>query len=177
VPADTVLLKTSEKNGTCFIRTDQLDGETDWKLRVSVNTTQMLEKNSDLLDINAQIHAEKPQLNINSFEGLFIKNDENKTQEALSIENTLWSNTVLANGTAIGCVVYTGKETRSVMNTSQPTQKLGLLDKDLNNLTKVLFVAVVVLSIVMVALKGFHGPWYNYLFRFILLFSYIIPIR
>jgi phospholipid-translocating ATPase len=29
----------------------------------------------------------------------------------------------------------------------------------------------------MVALKGFHGPWYNYLFRFILLFSYIIPIR
>lgn len=28
----------------------------------------------------------------------------------------------------------------------------------------------------MVALKGFHGPWYRYLFRFILLFSYIIPI-
>lgn len=36
--------------------------------------------------------------------------------------------------------------------------------------------AVVLLSLVMVALKGFHGPWYRYLFRFILLFSYIIPI-
>lgn len=43
-------------------------------------------------------------------------------------------------------------------------------------MTKLLFIAVIVLSIVMVALKGFQGPWYRYLFRFILLFSYIIPI-
>jgi len=46
VPADIVLLKTSEKSGSCFIRTDQLDGETDWKLRVAVSTTQSLEKTS-----------------------------------------------------------------------------------------------------------------------------------
>jgi phospholipid-translocating ATPase len=44
VPADVVLLKTSEKAGTCFIRTDQLDGETDWKLKVAVSTTQNLER-------------------------------------------------------------------------------------------------------------------------------------
>lgn len=62
------------------------------------------------------------------------------------------------------------------MNTSKPQNKVGLLDKEINNLTKLLFTAVVVLSLVMVALKGFHGPWYRYLFRFILLFSYIIPI-
>ncbi len=35
VPADLVLLRTSDSSGTCFIRTDQLDGETDWKLRVA----------------------------------------------------------------------------------------------------------------------------------------------
>jgi len=28
-----ILLRTSEETGSCFIRTDQLDGETDWKLR------------------------------------------------------------------------------------------------------------------------------------------------
>lgn len=28
--------------GSCFIRTDQLDGETDWKLRVTVACTQRL---------------------------------------------------------------------------------------------------------------------------------------
>jgi len=176
VPADIVLLKTSEKSGTCFIRTDQLDGETDWKLRVAVSTTQNLEKISDLLDIGAQIYAEKPQLRIHSFEGIFIRNDVEKTQEPLSVENTLWSNTVLASGTAYGAIIYTGCETRSVMNTSKPENKSGLLDEEINNLTKLLFIAVVVLSLVMVALKGFQGPWYRYLFRFILLFSYIIPI-
>jgi len=31
-----VLVRTSERTGTCFIRTDQLDGETDWKLRLAV---------------------------------------------------------------------------------------------------------------------------------------------
>lgn len=40
VPADMVLLTTSEEEGTCFIRTDQLDGETDWKLKVAVGETQ-----------------------------------------------------------------------------------------------------------------------------------------
>lgn len=29
---------------------------------------------------------------------------------------------------------------------------------------------------VMMCLKGFGGPWYRYFFRFILLFSYIIPL-
>jgi phospholipid-translocating ATPase len=33
VPADLLLIKASEKNGCVFIRTDQLDGETDWKMR------------------------------------------------------------------------------------------------------------------------------------------------
>ena len=28
----------------------------------------------------------------------------------------------------------------------------------------------------MMCLKGFNGPWYRYMFRFVLLFSYIIPI-
>lgn len=38
-PADCLLLYTTEKNGSVFIRTDQLDGETDWKLRKAVAVT------------------------------------------------------------------------------------------------------------------------------------------
>merc|ERR1712213_91375 len=49
-------------------------------------------------------------------------------------------------------------------------------DLELNDLTKILFLATAVLSVLMVCLKGFEGPWYIYLFRFILLFSYLIPI-
>ncbi|XP_065389669.1 probable phospholipid-transporting ATPase IIB isoform X9 [Macaca fascicularis] len=136
--------------GSCFIRTDQLDGETDWKLKVAVSCTQRLPALGE--DSDPPVH------------------------ESLSIENTLWASTVVASGTVIGVVIYTGKETRSVMNTSNPKNKVGLLDLELNRLTKALFLALVALSVVMVTLQGFVGPWYRNLFRFLLLFSYIIPI-
>jgi phospholipid-translocating ATPase len=39
----------------------------------------------------------------------------------LSLENSLWSNTVLASsGYILGLVVYTGKETRAQMNSQIP---------------------------------------------------------
>jgi phospholipid-translocating ATPase len=63
-----------------------------------------------------------------------------------------------------------------VMNTSKPRSKVGLLDNEINTLTKLLFAALVILSIVMLVLKGFRGPWYRYMVRFFLLFSYMIPI-
>jgi phospholipid-translocating ATPase len=59
------------------------------------------------------------------------------TVEPLSAENVLWANTVLASGSAIGFVVYTGPETRAVMNTSHPQTKVGLLDLEINKLAKV----------------------------------------
>ncbi|XP_074211409.1 putative phospholipid-transporting ATPase IIB isoform X5 [Camelus bactrianus] len=163
--------------GSCFIRTDQLDGETDWKLKVAVSCTQRLPALGDLFSINAYVYAQKPQLDIHSFEGTFTREDSDPPiHESLSIENTLWAGTVVASGTVIGVVIYTGKETRSVMNTSNPKSKAGLLDLELNQLTKALFLALVALSVVMVTLQGFVGPWYRNLLRFLLLFSYIIPI-
>ncbi|XP_048662632.1 probable phospholipid-transporting ATPase IIB isoform X3 [Marmota marmota marmota] len=225
-----VFLRTSEKAGSCFIRTDQLDGETDWKLKVAVSCTQRLPALGDLFSIRAYVYAQKPQLDIHSFEGTFTREDSDPPiHESLSIENTLWASTIVASGTVIGVVIYTGKETRSVMNTSNPKNKasepanfwtlrkagvnesastlkgnqiallsfigflqrdktiphssnnclthgIGLLDLELNQLTKALFLALVVLSVVMVTLQGFAGPWYRNLFRFLLLFSYIIPI-
>uniref|UniRef100_A0A8D0GLU8 Phospholipid-transporting ATPase n=1 Tax=Sphenodon punctatus TaxID=8508 RepID=A0A8D0GLU8_SPHPU len=162
---------------SCFIRTDQLDGETDWKLKVAVSCTQRLPALGDLFSISAYVYAQKPQLDIHSFEGTFTREDSDPAvHESLSIENTLWASTVVASGTVIGVVIYTGKETRSVMNTSNPKNKVGLLDLELNQLTKALFLALVALSIVMVTIQGFVGPWYRNLFRFLLLFSYIIPI-
>uniref|UniRef100_A0A674NFF0 Phospholipid-transporting ATPase n=1 Tax=Takifugu rubripes TaxID=31033 RepID=A0A674NFF0_TAKRU len=175
IPADMIFLRTSEKTGACFIRTDQLDGETDWKLKIAVGCTQRLP--ADLFSIAAYVYAQKPHLDIHSFEGNFIREDvDPQVHESLSIENTLWASTVVASGTVIGVVIYTGKETRSVLNTSSAKNKFGLLDMELNRLTKALFLAQVLLSVVMVALQGFVGPWFRNLFRFVVLFSYIIPI-
>lgn len=55
----------------------------------------------------------------------------------LTAENVLWSNTVLAAGSAVGFVIYTGSDTRAVMNTSHPKTKVGLLDLEINKLAKV----------------------------------------
>ncbi|XP_039441902.1 probable phospholipid-transporting ATPase IIA isoform X2 [Culex pipiens pallens] len=175
VPADLILLRTSDKSGAVFVRTDMLDGETDWKLRLAVPATQKLASHNDLFSIGASLYVEKPQRDIHTFIGTYSKL-EGSEDEGLTVENTLWANTVVASGTAVGIVIYTGAETRSVMNNSQPRSKVGLLDLEINGLTKVLFCAVIGLSFAMMCLKGFNGPWYRYMFRFVLLFSYIIPI-
>ena len=56
VPADMVLLHTSDTSGTCFIRTDQLDGETDWKLRVAVPECQKFSE-KDIAWLDAEIYG------------------------------------------------------------------------------------------------------------------------
>jgi len=176
VPADLVLLRTTESSGACFIRTDQLDGETDWKLRLALSSTQSQAKDEDLLRMQASVYAEKPQKDIHGFIGKMSVLDHDTTEESLGIENTIWAGAVVASGTATGLVVYTGPECRAAMNNSQPRSKVGLIDHELNGITKVLFLATIGLSVIMVALKGFDGPWYLYMFRFLLLFSYLIPI-
>ncbi len=39
VPADMLFLHTPDEDGVAYVRTDQLDGETDWKLREAVKIT------------------------------------------------------------------------------------------------------------------------------------------
>ena len=58
IPADCVLLKTSDASGSCFVRTDQLDGETDWKLRTAIERTQVLAEEAALLFLDAEIYGE-----------------------------------------------------------------------------------------------------------------------
>ena len=184
VPADMVFLRTSDKSCSTFIRTDQLDGETDWKLRVPISVTQKLNSPCDIFALNATVYAEKPHKDIHTFIGNFshstnvsYQNREDAVStESLNVENTLWMNTVLAGGHVLGVVIYTGRDTRAVMNTSPPKTKTGSIDQELNTLSKLLCVVVVALAISLVALKGFHGNWIVYIIRFIVLFSTIIPL-
>uniref|UniRef100_A0A8C8GHC7 Phospholipid-transporting ATPase n=1 Tax=Oncorhynchus tshawytscha TaxID=74940 RepID=A0A8C8GHC7_ONCTS len=132
---------------------------------------------ADLLQIRSYVYAEEPNIDIHNFIGTFTREDgDPPVNESLSIENTLWASTVIASGTVVGVVIYTGKELRSVMNTSDPRHKVGLFDLEVNCLTKILFGALVVVSLVMVALQHFAGHWYLQIFRFLLLFSNIVPI-
>jgi phospholipid-translocating ATPase len=105
------------------------------------------------------------------------RDSESVQKEGLSLENTLWANTVLAStGYILGVVVYTGKETRSMMNAREANTKIGKLDLEVNRLSKFLFFFMICISLGVVALDEFRGAWLVKFFRFVLLLSYIIPI-
>ncbi|XP_049849914.1 probable phospholipid-transporting ATPase IIB isoform X2 [Schistocerca gregaria] len=176
-PADLVLLKTTEKSGGSFVRTDQLDGETDWKLRKAILSTQGLSVN-EILQIKATLYAEVPRKEIYEFVGTFSRYEANGVEinESLSLENTVWADTVVASGTIYGMVIYTGTERRSSMNTSQPKSKVGKLDYELDFIVKCLFALVGTLALSIEALDGFRGNWVVLLMRYIVMFSSIIPV-
>ncbi|EKD16376.1 phospholipid-translocating P-type ATPase [Drepanopeziza brunnea f. sp. 'multigermtubi' MB_m1] len=184
--------------GETFIRTDQLDGETDWKLRLGSPLTQSLDPAEF---VRLRVVASKPDRKVNEFIGTvqLLPKDRggydpylprsspmgneivNSTSAPLTIDNTAWCNTVLAsNATTLAVVVYTGRETRSALSTSQSRSKTGLLEYEINSLTKILCGLTLSLSIILVALEGFEHvdgvKWYVKIMRFLVLFSTIVPI-
>lgn len=99
----------------------------------------------------------------------------------LTIENTAWANTVLASNTiTLAAIIYTGPETRSALSTSPSRSKVGLLEYEINNLTKILCAVTLLLSVTLVALEGFQPTndkeWYIAILIYLILFSTIIPM-
>ena len=177
--------------GEAFIRTDQLDGETDWKLRLASPLTQSLDP-PDFTRL--RIIAGKPERNVNEFIGTVELNPTSKASakgpvdhgneilsSPLTIDNTAWANTVLAsNAIVFAVVVYTGAQTRQALSTSPSRSKSGLLEREINNLTKILCALTLTLSVALVAIRGAEGRpgqlWYVAVLRFLVLFSTIVPI-
>ena len=190
---DATKLSGNSATSETFIRTDQLDGETDWKLRLASSLTQSLDPRAFT---RLKIVAGKPDKKINEFVGTVEYNPfgpsvsgcqgasgvGNLIKSApLTIDNTAWANTVLASSaTVLAVVVYTGAQTRQALSTSPSRSKTGLLEYEINNLTKILCALTLTLSVVLVALEGFENrenqKWYVAITRFLILFSTIIPI-
>ena len=176
VPADLILLKTfNESNDNqAFIRTDQLDGETDWKLRKAPESTQKMTE-LEIVKCNGRIHCEPPSKLIYNFLGTL--NIGTNIKEPLNLENTIWASTVIASQGVVGIVIYTGKESRARMNSSSPKLKIGILDEELNRSNVYLFVIMVLLSLILTILNGFNSWTTLFTFiKYIILFCAIIPI-
>ena len=179
VPADIVVLKTfNESNDNqAFIRTDQLDGETDWKLRKAPGMTQEMDEANYFSNGNVA-ECEPPSKLIYNFEGVVkCKTVEGEVKkEPLNLENTMWASTVVASQKIIGIIIYTGKETRARMNSSSPKVKIGILDKELNKSNIYLFFIMLFLSLLLACAKGLDSKFFFVLFKYIILFCSIIPI-
>lgn len=180
--------------GETFIRTDQLDGETDWKLRLASPLSQGLDTEEM---VRLRVTGGKPDRKVNEFIGtlelLSSRQEATSTTSSvqhggdmaatapLSIDNTAWANTIIAsNATTLAVIVYTGPQTRSALSTAPSRTKIGLLEYEINSLTKILCALTLGLSIVLVALEGFEtvpgNIWYVKIMRFLVLFSTIVPI-
>ena len=208
-PADLVLLQVQDTGtgGTCFIRTDQLDGETDWKLRVAVAqkvppgpALQSLRlvfeaPRKDIHSFNGYLEHNSGRKDSNTVDGAATHDDANNKRTPLTVENTVWANTIVASGAVVGAVIYTGSDTRAVRNTSSPVTKAGAVDIELNSMSKALCIILMTYSIMMVVLRGYWVPspehageaWHVrwgwvlydallYTVRYIVLLSAIIPL-
>ena len=178
VPADIIVLKTfnEAKDNQAFIRTDQLDGETDWKLRKAPGVTQAMNE-IQFFTSEAFAEYEPPSKLIYNFQGVIqCKTEEGEKKEPLNLENTMWASTVVASQKVIGIVIYTGKETRAKMNSSSPKVKIGILDNEINRLNVYLFVITVVVAFIIASAKGFGNKFIFNFIKYIILFCAIIPI-
>ena len=178
VPADMIVLKTfnESEDNQAFIRTDQLDGETDWKLRKAPGVTQAMSE-IQLLTCGAYAEYEPPSKLIYNFQGVIqCKSGEGEKKEPLNLENTMWASTVVASQRVIGIIIYTGKETRAKMNLSRAKVKIGILDNELNKSNFYLFVIMFVLAFILASAKRFDSKFFFNLIKYIVLFCSIIPI-
>ncbi|EOB14045.1 phospholipid-transporting ATPase IIA [Nosema bombycis CQ1] len=88
----------------------------------------------------------------------------------------IWSNTLITTSSALGLVVYTGDDTRAMMNTSKPRNKSGLFDMEINAYSKFLGGTSACLALLFTYLKGEVDQKSLVFIKFIVLFSSIIPI-
>lgn len=68
VPVDICILKSSKKNGMCFVDTVNLDGESNLKVKKCQHMTQQLAENQ-ICSFNGIIQCETPNDLLDSWEG------------------------------------------------------------------------------------------------------------
>ncbi|GLJ45839.1 hypothetical protein SUGI_0964970 [Cryptomeria japonica] len=151
VPCDLVLLGTCESQGTCFVETAALDGETDLKTKVipppcSGLTPDLLHKIKGVIECpGLDKDIRRFDANLRLFPP-FIDNDVCP----LTINNMLLQSCYLRNiEWACGVVVYTGNETKLGMSRALPEPKLTTVDAMIDKLTGAVFLFQLVVVIIL----------------------------
>uniref|UniRef100_A0A3P9H379 Phospholipid-transporting ATPase n=1 Tax=Oryzias latipes TaxID=8090 RepID=A0A3P9H379_ORYLA len=156
VPADLLLLHTSDPNNVCHIETSNLDGETNLKQR---NALPGLCTSNDVFEpesFNCTVVCEKPNNNLNHFKCFVEKPDKEKT--GAGIESLLLRGCTVRNTEhAIGFVVYAGHETKSMLNNNGPRYKRSKLERRLN--VDVFFCVLLLFIMCLIGSLGHFYVW------------------
>jgi magnesium-transporting ATPase (P-type) len=137
VPADLLLMHSSNESGIVSVDTMALDGETNLKEKVAA--IDEMNRNMNLSQMCLKMHGsvicDQPNENIEHWEGLLKINNRLQKTVACSIKNLLVRGSVLRNTEyAIGIVIYTGSETKIFMNSKNPPHKVSNLMKKMNKM-------------------------------------------
>ncbi|XP_013373547.1 PREDICTED: probable phospholipid-transporting ATPase VD isoform X2 [Chinchilla lanigera] len=155
IPADMVLLCSTDPDGICHIETSGLDGESNLKQRQVVRGCAEQDSEVDPEKFSSRIECESPNNDLSRFRG-FLEHS-NKQRVGLSKENLLLRGCTIRNTEAvIGIVVYAGHETKAMLNNPGPRYKRSKLERRAN--TDVLWCVLLLLIMCLTGALG-HGIW------------------
>uniref|UniRef100_A0A3B4XKN7 Phospholipid-transporting ATPase n=1 Tax=Seriola lalandi dorsalis TaxID=1841481 RepID=A0A3B4XKN7_SERLL len=155
IPADMLLLYSSDPRGVCYIETANLDGETNLKQRQVVSDLSLQGAEFTPESFHSRIECENPNNDLSRFRGYM----EHSSGVRVGLHNSnllLRSCTIRNTENVMGIVVYAGHETKAMMNNSGPRYKRSRLEKRLN--TDVLWCVALLVVMCLTAAIG-HGLW------------------
>lgn len=142
VPADVVILATSDPDGACYVETKNLDGETNLKVRQALHSGRQLKHAKDCEAAEFVIESEPPHANLYQYSGIvrWRQSDPKKPEEPgqdmaepLSINNLLLRGCSLRNTEwVLAVVVFTGQETKIMLNSGLTPSKRSRISRELN---------------------------------------------
>ena len=153
MPADMILLTSSEQHGSCCVETSNIDGESNLKLKQAAKTGEdgsAWVSALDLEDTNMVMHYEQPNSLIYQFNGTLFTYGKEVFVDASSLllrgsalRNTKW---------ALGLVIYTGKDTKLIQNSRSTPFKYSSIERIMNNIIYVILAAQIIISLVSLTL-------------------------
>ncbi|KAA1103653.1 hypothetical protein PGTUg99_004464 [Puccinia graminis f. sp. tritici] len=165
IPADIVVLSTSDPDGQCFVETKNLDGETNLKPRRACKTTRSIGNEEDVEHSHFVVESEAPNANLYAFnasvkywtkdetegrehpltEGRKLKKGSEK-KEVIGINEILLRGCTLRNTQwVIGLVIFTGKDTKIMLNQGDTPSKKPKISRETNYAVIVNFIVLIVL--------------------------------
>ncbi|XP_067841895.1 phospholipid-transporting ATPase VA [Heptranchias perlo] len=155
IPADILLLYSSDPDGLCHIETANLDGETNLKQRQVIKGFTELETEFDPMKFNSVLECEKPNNDLNRFRGYIVYKNEKRA--GLSKDNLLLRGCTIRNTEeVVGIVIYAGHETKAMLNNNGPRYKRSKLERQMN--VDVFWCVIILVVMCLFSAIG-HGLW------------------
>lgn len=133
IPADICLLSTSDPKGLCYINTMNLDGETNLKERLALECTRHNNTEAIISNFTASLFCDKPDMSLVRWNCNIKVNDGRL--HPLSLNQLLLRGCVLRNTDHVyGVVVYTGHETKIMLNSKAPPSKVSNVLRKMNKI-------------------------------------------